>query len=169
MHQLFFQFKRSHWGIQNTLRGPVKRIVEGMTPARMDMFYALERQYGRGPREQRLLSGMLGVVKSVVSRMLKSMEALGWIRREKAEYDRRMWLITLTKAGKEAFESLYAMFCKSRAMARCVFHALGGKRWKHHRDDQLWHLMLFDEYAKQIGDWFRGGGTIYYPWGHPDD
>lgn len=166
MHQLFFQFKRSYWGIQNTLRRPLTKMANGITAARMDMFYALEKS--AQPREQRLLAEKLGVVKSVVSRMLRSMERLGWIQRHKAEYDRRMWLVTVTEAGRQVFESVFAMFVKSHAMARCVFEALMGRRWKM-RDERLWRLMVLDGNVQQIRDWFGGGGTIYYPWGHPDE
>jgi hypothetical protein len=29
--------------------------------------------------------------------------------------------------------------------------------------------MVLDGNVQQIRDWFGGGGTIYYPWGHPDE
>ena len=168
MHHLFFQVKRSYWGIQNTLRRPLKKIARGITPARVDMLYALERSPWKRGREQRLLPEKLGVVKSVVSRMLQSMEDLGWIRRERAPYDRRRWIVAVTDAGKEVLRRVFARFVKSRLASTWVFQALMGESWKK-RTERLSALILLDDCLQRIRDWFRGGGTLYYPWGHPDD
>src|SRR5579862_2539415 len=159
MHELFFQFKRSYWGIQKMFRGPVHGIAPGMTPARVDLLYALVNRPWPADREQRLLPERLGVCKSVVSRMLKSLKELGWITKQKKEDDRRMWIVTVTKAGKEAFDNVYEMLVKSRATARCVFHALGGTRWKHRKQTRFDELMMLDDLAQVIRNWFRGGGS----------
>lgn len=169
MHQMFFQFKRSYWGIQNTLRKPLKKVASGVTAARMDMLYALEHSpWACLRKEQRLLSEKLGVVKSVVSRMLRAMERLGWITREKAEDDRRMWIVNVTKAGKEVLECALGRFYRSGLTQHWMHRALMGSLWRN-RDKRLWQLMLLDDAAQRVRNWFGGGGAIYYPWGHPDD
>src|SRR5205085_3629820 len=91
MHQIFFVAKRAHWGCQNRMRKPLKKKFD-ITAGRVDMLHAISKESWPQGREQRRLATKLGCVRSVVSRMLKAMEKLGWIHREKPEYDRRMWL-----------------------------------------------------------------------------
>jgi DNA-binding MarR family transcriptional regulator len=166
---MFFQVKRSYWGIQNKLRMPLKRVAEGITPARIDMLYALEHSHWyRLEKEQRLLSEKLGVVKSVVSRMLRSMERRGWITRKKDEDDRRRWIVTVTDAGKELLERVLGGFYRSGATQHWMHRTLMGDDWRN-RDVRQRRLMMCDGIVQCIRDWFLGGGTIYYPWGHPDE
>jgi DNA-binding MarR family transcriptional regulator len=169
MHHMFFQIKRSYWGIQNKLRKPLKVVADGITPARVDMLYALEHsRWERHKKEQRQLSTKLGVVKSVVSRMLRSMERRGWITRQKDHEDRRLWIVTVTDAGKQLLEYVLGCFYRSGTTQHWMHRALMGELWRD-RGERLRRLMTFDGTIQCIRDWFRGAGTLYYPWGHPDD
>ena len=169
MHQIFFLGKRSYWGIQNKLRRPLKDKFD-ITPARVDMLYAIQRSRCAEPVvvEQRRLTEKLGVTRSVVSRMLRAMEGLGWIRREKAEYDRRMWLVWLTDQGQELLDRVMRAFVKSGRVAHWVYRGLMGDRWRK-RDLRFMTLLYAEDHLRVFRKNFNGGGTLYYPFGHPDD
>ena len=167
MHQIFFLCKRSYWGIQNKLRWPLKDKFD-ITPARVDMLYAIEKsRYAVSEKEQRRLTKKLGVTRSVVSRMLRAMEALGWISREKAEYDRRMWLVSVTDKGQELLDRVMRAFVKSGRVAHWVYLGLL-PNWRN-RDLRFERLIFFEADLCFFRRNFNGGGTLYYPFGHPDD
>ena len=167
MHQIFFLCKRSYWGIQNKLRWPLKDKFD-ITPARVDMLYAIEKsRYAVSEKEQRRLTKKLGVTRSVVSRMLRAMEALGWISREKAEYDRRMWLVSITELGQELLDRVMKRFVKSGRVAHWVYVGLLYEWWN--RDLRFWRLIYFEDELRGFRAMFNGGGTLYYPFGHPDE
>ena len=164
MHNLYFQFKRSYWGMQNKVRQPLKDME--ITAARVDMLYAITNmEFGV---EQRTLAGALGVKKSVVSRMLKALLMQELVEREKSKRDRRMWIVRLTTAGKEKLDAVFKRFVRSHRIKKWIFEALVGPDWRKKRQERHWELMVIDESVQHIRDWFGGGGTIYYPW-HPDD
>jgi DNA-binding MarR family transcriptional regulator len=168
MHQIFFLMKRSHWGIQNKLRSPLKDDFD-ITAARVDMLNAIHKsRYNQWLKEQRRLSERLGVTRSVVSRMLRAMELRGWIRREKAEYDRRMWLVSITETGQELLDRVMRKFVRSGRVAHWVYRGLMGKLWWRWgvRFDRL---LFFEDDLDFFRRNFKGGGTLYYPFGHPDD
>jgi DNA-binding MarR family transcriptional regulator len=167
MHQIFFLLKRSYWGIQNRLRSPLKDDFE-ITPARVDMLFAIEKsRYALPEKEQRRLTKKLGVTRSVVSRMLRAMERRGWIRREKAKYDRRMWLVSITETGQELLDRVMRRFVKSGRVAHWVYVALLYE-WRN-RTLRFWRLLHFEGELDRFREKFNGGGTLYYPFGHPDD
>ena len=169
MHQIFFLFKRCYWGIQNKLRWPLKKDFD-ITPARVDMLYAIEKSPCVEPaaQEQRRLAEKLGVTRSVVSRMLKAMERRGWIRREKAEYDRRMWLVSVTEKGQELLDRVMRRFVKSGRVAHWVYRGLMDAWWWK-RTLRFERLLFFEDDLQCFRKNFNGGGTLYYPFGHPDD
>ena len=168
MHQIFFLFKRSYWGIQNKLRVPLKDF--DITPARVDMLYAIKESNGDwlAQREQRRLTRKLGVTRSVVSRMLRAMVRLGWISRTKAEYDRRMWLVSITEKGKELLDRVMRTFVKSGRVAHWVYVGLMDAWWRKRRL-RFQRLLFFEDELQCFRKNFNGGGTLYYPFGHPDE
>ena len=169
MHQIFFLAKRSYWGIQNKLRWPLKDDFD-ITPARVDMLYAIEKSPCVEPaaKEQRRLTKKLGVTRSVVSRMLKAMLALGWISREKAAYDRRLWLVSITEKGQELLDRVMRSFVKSGRVAHWVYRGLLGDWWRK-RGLRFERLIFFEADLSFFRQNFNGGGTLYYPFGHPDE
>jgi DNA-binding MarR family transcriptional regulator len=91
MEPLLFTFKRLA-----LLAGPMTRAFAGivnLTPQRVDMMFFLRDR----PMIQRDLAFEMGVVRSVVSKMVTSMEKLGLVERRGVEGDRRLRLVTLTK------------------------------------------------------------------------
>src|SRR5262245_21710400 len=107
MHCVTFMLKRAH--LQNVTFGRrVLKKVRGMTPARFDLLYLLRRvALSEGPSfhplaATRLQSGLrkdLGLHRSTVSKMLKRLEEMGWIRRERNTIDRRTFSVRLTELG----------------------------------------------------------------------
>jgi DNA-binding MarR family transcriptional regulator len=107
MHPVSFRLKRAHLCAVAVGRKAVER-VGGMTPARFDLLYAVRQtalcvgplhsplMYGRTQKE---LTQLLGLSRATVSKMLKRLEQMGWVRRKPAADDRRMKYVTLTEEG----------------------------------------------------------------------
>jgi DNA-binding MarR family transcriptional regulator len=108
MHAISFQLKRAHLVTTAFGQRAVKRI-EGMTPARYDVVALLRQKSIRVgmPKQnkinalgQRTIVARLGLHPSTVSKMLKRMEAMGWIRRYRdTEGDKRVNVVELTELG----------------------------------------------------------------------
>ena len=97
MHAILFGLKRS---FHSTLRLTRKTLAKmGLTAARFDMLFALHSR-GKFGALQSELRRTLGVCASVVSRMLKAMELLGYVKREVARGDTRQRWVTLTHKGR---------------------------------------------------------------------
>ena len=98
MHPLLFGMKRAYYASLGQTRRTLRRM--GLTAARMDMLYVIHKSCRRGIALQSRLWRTLGVCPSVVSRMLKRLEAIGYVRRTViAGYVRRKQ-ITLTTKGR---------------------------------------------------------------------
>ena len=167
MHQIFFLAKRAHWGCQNTMREPLKRKF-GITAGRVDMLHAISKEPWPSLKEQRRLVEKLGCVRSVVSRMLRAMEKLGWIHREKADYDRRMWLVSLTKKGQRMLDRVMRSYVNSGVAAVWVYKALARGCWRQ-KGYRMNTLILFEDKLQLLRNGIGGRGAIeLYPFGHPD-
>ena len=103
MHALYFRLKRA---FQSTLRSsrPALRHY-GLTPARFDLLYAIQgedhfqRQREPPSMWQSTLRRALGVTAPTVSRMLRSLEELGLVRRRVDGFDTRQRVVELTRQG----------------------------------------------------------------------
>lgn len=178
MHAIAFRLKMGHlrnlafgrWVIKERVK------VKDMTPARFDLLYAVRRvaiELEDRPFE-RLMHGIeqwrlvkkLGVAKSVTSRMLKRLEELGWIRRERCEDDRRVKYVTLTKEGlRQIWKGMRRVF-RGRIFLKGYedfFRMQDGKRHVldviHGAYQMLWEL------ADQLGD----VSSLHYEYGLPED
>ncbi len=100
MHPLIFGMKRMF------LRSvAIQREYTGqhhLTPARFDMLVAIRR--GGGGIVQRAVRWQLGVRSPTVSRMMASLEKLGYIRRWKYPPDRRHRWVALTEIGRKVID-----------------------------------------------------------------
>jgi hypothetical protein len=112
------------------------------------------------------LRRILGVSAPVVSRMLRSLEALKWVLRERATDDRRQRVVTLTEQG-------FASFCKAYHLLfhfakRVVYRAIC---WgKHgHPEERFRNMDTLESYLNSLRRYFRDRARLYYRWGHPDD
>lgn len=169
MNQITFATKRAYHGF---LRGTRKLLASyGLTSARFDMLYVIggERQpYGRYQTTlQSRLVGKLGVSRSVVSRMVRALEALGWVRREEAlGIDGRTWLLSLTEKAEAT------MRVARRVVIRCVHRLViesicfGGHREAGKR---FLCMSRLEDTLHAIRRDFGDRATLYFPWGHPDD
>jgi DNA-binding MarR family transcriptional regulator len=106
MNSTFFSCKRAH---HSCLRMSRRLLGPDLTPARFDMLYILDaldpHRYGFFQRE---LCTLLGVTAPTVSRMLTSLQELGYVRRELDWEDGRRRVITLTPEGRALFRRLVA-------------------------------------------------------------
>ncbi len=107
MHAVFFGLKRA---FHSTLRQTRKTLAKiGLTAARFDLLFALHSNGKRGAL-QRELRRTLDVCASVVSRMLKSLEGLGYVERRRAFGDTRQRLVTLTPKGRGRLQRAIRQF-----------------------------------------------------------
>ena len=96
MHPLTFAMKRVF--LRSVAINRIYTREHHLTPARFDMMVAL--WWGKNGTPQLLLRRQLGVRSPTVSRMLSSLQALGYLTREVYPPDRRQRWITLTPKGR---------------------------------------------------------------------
>ena len=171
----FFALKRSFHSVLRVSRDVAAAF--GLTPARADMLYAIFRvpvaayvgAAGRGSLTQRELRRELGVSAPTVSRMVRSLEALGFVKRSPSIHDRRTLDIRLTDFGwrrvrtmfLEIFNSDIFGFALDCAFSR-DFAPTNEARLQQWRDEILGVTMPI-RYA------FRDQATLAYPGVDPDD
>ena len=97
MHPVFFGLKRAYYATLGLTRRTLRKM--GLTAARMDMLYVIHKR-GRYPTQQGALRRTLGVCPSVVSRMLKRLEEMGYVERDVVTNDTRKRTVTLTTRGR---------------------------------------------------------------------
>jgi DNA-binding MarR family transcriptional regulator len=97
MHSVFFGLKRAYYATLGLTRRTLRKM--GLTAARMDMLYVIHKK-GRYSTLQSQLWRTLGVCPSVVSRMLKRLEEMGYVKRVAVVNDTRQRAITLTTQGR---------------------------------------------------------------------
>jgi DNA-binding MarR family transcriptional regulator len=102
MHFLSFALKRAHWRCVQTF-GDVAALYD-LTPARFDLLHVLRQRYGEAT--QAAIRRVLGVGATTVSRMLQSLEKLGFVSRMQHTRDRRMKSVWLTPAGRERVDAI---------------------------------------------------------------
>jgi DNA-binding MarR family transcriptional regulator len=168
LNQIFFACKRAFHGVLRVTRKPLASL--GLTAARFDLLYALlpqDRAVSPLGVRQSELRRRLGVCASVASRMLASLEALGWVTRRRLPegQDRRQRWVYLTDAGRQRIATAFQML--RRASWRLVYQAICfGK----HRDPsaQFVHTEWLESYLRGMRTDYGDTATVYYPW-HPDD
>lgn len=105
MHSISFLLKRAHLCTTNAGQR-ILYDVPGMTPARFDVLcFARQGGIRRGLKDlafttQKRIREGLGLHPSTISKMLKRLEQLGWITRERDYDDRRVKSVMLTKLGR---------------------------------------------------------------------
>jgi DNA-binding MarR family transcriptional regulator len=99
MHSMFFGIKRVHLRTLHISRALLHKM--GLTPARFDMMRIIELHAEFGGVAQAKIIALLGVSGATVSRMLSSLERLGYVVREEIARDRRALLVRITALGLE--------------------------------------------------------------------
>ena len=110
MHRIFFSIKRVHLRVVEISKRLTKTFE--LTPARFDMMriVLLHAPYGTTQWKIRTL---LGVSAATVSRMLKSLEKLGFVARARCARDARDVVVTLTKLGRRRVAGAVRALVKS--------------------------------------------------------
>jgi DNA-binding MarR family transcriptional regulator len=149
------------------MRKPLRSL--GLTAARFDILYALkgDGDQTRFRKTQSELRRCLGVCASVVSRMLASLEKLGWVNRRRDEHgiDRRQVWVRLTEAGLSCMTKAFKML--RRASWRLVHEAICFGRHRD-RSAQFVRTERLEGYLSGMRQHYGDAATLFYPW-HPDD
>jgi DNA-binding MarR family transcriptional regulator len=173
MNAIMFATKRAFLSGVRITRPSVQSVAHGLTAARFDMMYALTQWSGDRDKFYRVtirqshLRRILDVCAPVVSRMLRSLEALGWVMRERPRCgDRRQRHVTLTDAGLECVRRAYKLLY--RVADRIVTRAIC--RGKHHdREERFRQMDTLEGYLRSLREYYRDRARLLYSWGHPDD
>ena len=122
MDDIFFQAKRSHLAVNRWALFKLREF--GVTPARFDLMRLIYDRNFRWVQSQ--LRARLGVARATISRMLRSLERLGWIERKPNPFDRRTRDCVLTYEGRRIVASVMSALIWPRVIATVVDAALGG-------------------------------------------
>ncbi len=120
MHAIFFGVKRVHLEVVRLTRDLIRH--SNLTPARFDMLRIVQ-VYPDGVA-QGTIQWLLGVTAPVVSRMVKALELLGFVARERHRRDGRSRWVRLTERGaiavRVASSATLTNFEAERTAARVV-------------------------------------------------
>ncbi len=111
MHTMFFSVKRVHLRVVEISKRLVKRY--GLTPARFDLLRIVEAHEPH-PVAQSKIRALLGVSAATVSRMLISLEKLGFVERSESKVDARNLLVALTPYGYNQVDEALSWLCLGR-------------------------------------------------------
>jgi DNA-binding MarR family transcriptional regulator len=169
MNAHFFGTKRAFHGILRVMRKPLASF--GLTAARYDMLYAIfggvpKDRFGGALTFQRDLPRKLGVHKSVVSRMLRSLERIGLVARRRSSADERKRVVELTEAGMDRLRDAARSLARASRRLLCMAICFG-----RHRDpyERFRHQAAYESYLNVLRQPFGDTAWLGYPWGHPDD
>jgi len=122
MDDVLFGVKRGHLAVNAWALGRLKEF--GVTPARFDLMRLIYDRNFRWVQSQ--LRARLGVARATISRMLRSLERLGWIERKPNPFDRRTRDCVLTYDGRRIVASVMSALIWPKVIAKVVDAALGG-------------------------------------------
>ena len=160
MNAIFFGLKRAHHSVLRLTRRPL--ALMGLTAARFDMLYAID-----GFMTQSKLGKVLGVTRATVSRMVRSLELLGWVRRKAIYGDRRQRSVRLTKRGKRLIRVAFYRFVHRGAAQLAVDSAITYGQF--YDEDACFDAMSqLDSSLRAIREAYGDSATLYYLW-HPED
>jgi DNA-binding MarR family transcriptional regulator len=169
MNAIAFATKRTFHGFLRVTRKALASL--GLTAARFDMLSALYGDHDRFENDcqlisQRELRDELGVSASVVSRMVRALEALGLVKRERCLGDRRQFWVALTDEGWECIRRAHRLLLRGVQRIVCDAICFGQSRDPHQR---FIHMDALESYLRVLRRDFGDTAWLYYPWGHPDD
>jgi DNA-binding MarR family transcriptional regulator len=164
MNAIFFGLKRAFHGTLRIYRRALAQM--GLTAARFDLLYAMT-QFGSHGVLQNSLRRTLGVSAPTVSRMLGSLEELGFVRRERAAVDRRLRYVLLTPEGRRRIREAIEAFVRSGHVQLSVDSALCPDRW-HDDTACLYAMDACESTLRRLRRAYRDSARLHYRW-HPDD
>ena len=163
MNAIFFGAKRAFHATLHLTRKHLAAM--GLTAARFDMLWAIN--HGRDHMLQRSLRDLLGVTAATISRMLRSLEELGLIVRERLAVDRRHVIVRLTEIGRRLLRRASKRFIESGAMQLAVDCALAGDR-AFDEGECIARMESAETMLENLECAFHRHAELIYPW-HPDD
>jgi DNA-binding MarR family transcriptional regulator len=162
MHAILFSLKRAHHAALAHCRALTKRFQ--LTPARFDMLSAIE-QHPLQALTQTALCRILGVTAPTVSRMVRSLEELGFLHRARSVTDRRQIYVSLTELGARMFLDAEEANIDSGVVDSLVNGAFAVASFAESVFSELSVFVQFLLRGRQrLGD----GASDIYPW-HPED
>jgi DNA-binding MarR family transcriptional regulator len=161
MHAVFFGLKRAYYATLGLTRRTLRRM--GLTAARFDVLYALNRGSKSGTSQSNLRR-QLGVCPSVVSRILKSMELLGYVRRERVGHDKRQLWVELTVKGRARILRGIRQFISWGYAQLALYSALEPDLW-HIESQARLAVWRAETVLQRIRDAFGDTARLHYPWG----
>lgn len=176
MHQIAFDLKRGH--LRTVAYGEkAMRGVGSMTAARFDLLCLLRQKnildpnfdQGRDPLRdgvtQRELWKRLGVDKSTVSKMLRRLEDMGWIRRERPtrREDWRTKKVFFTALGLKRIAKAMRVMFRQRTMLNYFERIFKGRQWGSLH--VVKNLQKVSETIKFVAECFGDQSNIVYDYG----
>jgi DNA-binding MarR family transcriptional regulator len=166
MHPVFFGLKRAYYATLGLTRRTLRKM--GLTAARMDMLYVLHKK-GRYSTLQSQLWRTLGVCPSVVCRMLKRLQDLGYVERAVLVTDTRQRTVRLTTQGRARILRAIRQFIGWGYAQLALHSALEPKRW-----NSEWHthvaVLRAEEFLRLIRVGFGDRASlVVYTSGMRDD
>ena len=155
MHAAFFGVKKVHLRTLAVSRRLVDRF--GLTPARFDLMRIVEL-HTEGVL-QRNIQYLLGVSAPTVSRMVKSLEALGFVKRNRLATDRRCVEVHLTEVGLYVVRDARERLVDSGLAERFALRGLGFD-FDAARPDLTTLQSYLSRMRKAYGDW----PLLAHPW-----
>jgi len=177
MNEIFFGLKRAYHGVLRITRWPL--ACHGLTAARFDLMQVLTL-HPNGWWQSKLRR-KLGVSATTVSRMVRSLEQLGLLRRKRDQDEKRQLLLTLTRLGRRTIRIAYDSFVERKAAQLAVDSALAFRQDmtrpiegaelsdpSGYPGQSLVEMESFDWCLRMARGAYGDTATLYYPW-HPDD
>ncbi|CAN5474687.1 hypothetical protein BH09MYX1_BH09MYX1_26200 [soil metagenome] len=162
MHTAMFAMKHAHLSGLRLARVFTERY--GLTPARLDMLRVI--MAAGGSILQLTMRHRLSVTKPVISVMVRSLEKLKFVTRERCEEDRRTFVVKLTE---EAIFALRAIFYEAIVLGVLKVAFLGAFLSKDGEPHRGWELaMVRMEQRLQLFRRAFGLGTCN-PWDEDQD
>lgn len=163
-----FGLKRAYHATLRLGRFICKRFAGGLTPARLDMLYAIHENAMNTITQMRLRR-VLGVSRPTVSRMLKSLEDLGWVERGPGPYrDTRTRKVRLTTRGSALLKRVLEEVLATAVVKFVVDTSLTmGRVWSE--ATCLLERDRTEGILRRIRGDFGDVSSLNYPWDHPDD
>jgi DNA-binding MarR family transcriptional regulator len=166
MHAAFFGLKRAYYATLGLTRRTLRKM--GLTAARMDLLYVIHKK-GRYASYQNDLWRTLGVCPSVVSRMLKRLETIGYVHRDVVTCDTRCRKVTLTKRGRAVILRAIRQFIGWGYAQLALHSALEPNRW-----NSAWQTHVAVSRGLEFLRLIRVGfgdraSLVVYPSGPPGD
>jgi len=167
MHAILFGMKRAFQASLRVMRRPLEPF--GLTPARFDMLWCIHQldvDDEACPVLQSDVRKRLGVTAPTVTRMLRSLEALGLVQRERDIFDRRQIVVGLTREGLERILTAYAHFVERKAAERAIRSAMReGRPFREQPPDEESASCAMGRFARlldRIRQGFRDRADLHY-------